>query len=112
MIRRVTLSALTFVFMYFPLGATAQTGDSNRVTIESDATAGGCVAGATTDDTQGHGFDLTNLDRSVNPCDDFFKFAGGGWVKSHPIPAAYPRWGTFDQLRDNNEEVQIGRAHV
>jgi putative endopeptidase len=105
MIRRVTLSALTFVFMYFPLGATAQTGDSNRVTIESDATAGGCVAGATTDDTQGHGFDLTNLDRSVNPCDDFFKFAGGGWVKSHPIPAAHPRWGTFDQLRDNNEEV-------
>ena len=105
MIRRVTLSALTFVFMFFPLGATAQAGDSNRATIEPDAAAGGCLAGTTTDDTQGHGFDLTNLDRSVNPCDDFFKFAGGGWVKSHPIPAAYPRWGTFDQLRDNNEEV-------
>ena len=106
MIRRVIfLPALAFVLMFFPLGATAQTEVSNRTTIEPEAPGGGCVAGVATDDTQGHGFDLANLDRSVNPCDDFFKFAGGGWVKSHPIPAAYPRWGTFDQLRDSNEEV-------
>ena len=53
----------------------------------------------------GHGFDLANLDRSVKPCDNFFNFADGGWVKAHPIPAAYPRWGSFDELRANNEAV-------
>jgi hypothetical protein len=41
--------------------------------------------------SDGHGFNLDNLDRSVKPCDNFFNFADGGWVKAHPIPAAYPR---------------------
>ena len=53
----------------------------------------------------GHGFNLDNLDRSAKPCDNFFQFADGGWVKAHPIPAAYPRWGSFDELRANNEAV-------
>jgi putative endopeptidase len=52
-----------------------------------------------------HGFNLDNLDRSAKPCDNFFEFADGGWVKAHPIPAAYPRWGSFDELRANNEAV-------
>ena len=55
--------------------------------------------------SDGHGFNLGNLDRSVKPCDNFFNFADGGWVKAHPIPAAYPRWGSFDELRANNEAV-------
>src|SRR3984957_19927863 len=58
--------------------------------------------------TQGHGFDLSNLDRSVSPCDDFFKFAGGGWIKNNPIPAAYPRWGSFNQLANHNQDVLHG----
>ncbi len=53
----------------------------------------------------GHGFDLANLDRSAKPCEDFFQFADGGWIKANPIPAAYPSWGSFAKLRDHNEEV-------
>jgi predicted metalloendopeptidase len=53
-------------------------------------------------DTSGWGFSLHNLDRSCKPCDDFFGFAMGGWMKANPIPAEYPSWGTFTQLRDNN----------
>ncbi|MHB2019201.1 MAG: M13 family metallopeptidase, partial [Candidatus Xenobia bacterium] len=34
----------------------------------------------------------------------FFHFANGPWIKAHPIPADQPRWGTFNQLHDNNEE--------
>jgi putative endopeptidase len=52
-----------------------------------------------------HGFDLANLDRSVSPCDNFFQFAAGGWIKNNPIPPAYTRWGSFSILKDHNEDV-------
>jgi len=47
--------------------------------------------------------DPVNLDRSVSACTDFYQFANGGWVKRNPIPAAYSRWGSFDQLQENNQ---------
>jgi putative endopeptidase len=105
MIRRVLLAALAIIFMLLPAGVAAQTENSSHSTLEPEGPSGGCVAGATADSQEAHGFDLANLDRSVKPCDDFFQFANGGWIKAHPIPAAYPRWGTFDELRDHNEQV-------
>jgi putative endopeptidase len=105
MIRRVSFALVLCVFLCFPLGLASQTDDSSHSAIAAESSGGRCVAGVSTDEQTGHGFDLTNLDRSVPPCDDFFKFADGGWIKAHPIPPAYPRWGTFDQLRDNNEEI-------
>ena len=48
------------------------------------------------------GFSLTNLDKTCKPCDNFYEFAMGGWMKANPIPAEYASWGTFTQLRDNN----------
>jgi putative endopeptidase len=53
-------------------------------------------------DAPSWGFSLSNLDKSCKPCDDFYEFAMGGWMKANPIPAEYPSWGTFTQLRDNN----------
>jgi putative endopeptidase len=50
-----------------------------------------------------HGFDPANLDKSCKPCDDFFKFANGGWIEHNPIPAAYPRWGNFNKLDEQNQ---------
>jgi putative endopeptidase len=44
------------------------------------------------------GFDLTALDRSVQPGDDFFRFANGAWIKRTAVPADRSRWGTVDQL--------------
>ncbi|HMD43065.1 MAG TPA: hypothetical protein VKH45_08325 [Candidatus Acidoferrum sp.] len=41
------------------------------------------------------GFSLSNLDPSCKPCQDFYKFAMGGWMKANPIPAEYPSWGDF-----------------
>src|SRR5882757_3799046 len=48
------------------------------------------------------GFSLTNLDRSCKPCDDFYEFAMGGWMKANTIPAEYSTWGSFTVLRDKN----------
>src|SRR6478735_7379147 len=47
--------------------------------------------------------DPVNLDRSVSACTDFYQFANGGWIKTHPVPAAYSRWGSFDELSENNQ---------
>lgn len=46
--------------------------------------------------------DVRNLDRSVKPSDDFNRFANGGWLDKHPIPADLVSWGAFDELRDRN----------
>src|SRR5215470_10974837 len=48
------------------------------------------------------GFSVSNLDKSCKACDNFYEFAMGGWMKANPIPAEYPSWGTFTQLRDSN----------
>jgi putative endopeptidase len=47
--------------------------------------------------------DPVNLDRSVSACTDFYQFANGGWIKSHPIPPAYSVWGSFAELQENNQ---------
>jgi putative endopeptidase len=57
---------------------------------------------------QGQQIDAANFDRSVAPCDNFFQFADGGWIKANPIPAAYSRWGTFNILQEHNQDVLRG----
>lgn len=51
------------------------------------------------------GFDTANLDRSCKPCDDFFQFAMGGWMKNNPIPPEYSSWGSFTVLADKNQQA-------
>ena len=47
-----------------------------------------------------------NFDKNVRPQDDFYQFATGGWQKNNPLPAAYSRFGSFDQLQeDNNKRI-------
>ncbi|MCR5518762.1 MAG: M13 family metallopeptidase [Bacteroidales bacterium] len=46
--------------------------------------------------------DLANLDTSVSPGEDFYKYATHGWQVANPLGAEYSRFGSFDQLRENN----------
>jgi len=47
----------------------------------------------------------TNLDRTCKPCDDFYQFAAGGWIKKNPIPPSYPSYSNFQKLADKNRDV-------
>lgn len=53
---------------------------------------------------KGWGFDVRDMDTSVRPQDDFYHYAGGGWLKKNPIPATESRWGSFTILRYETEK--------
>ncbi|MGV8963965.1 MAG: M13 family metallopeptidase [Candidatus Saccharimonadaceae bacterium] len=70
------------------------------------ATSIGCTS-KTTQPTD-KGIELTNLDTSAVAGDNFYEYATGGWQSANPIPDEYSRYGTFDKLRENNQEQVQG----
>jgi len=50
------------------------------------------------------GIDLSLMDTSVSPKNDFFNFVNGTWLKNTEIPADKTRWGSFDELRQNTDK--------
>jgi len=52
------------------------------------------------------GINPANIDKSVSPCDDFFHYASGNWLKNNPVPPAESRWGSFNELADRNNATQ------
>ncbi|MBF6641560.1 M13 family metallopeptidase [Flavobacterium sp. J49] len=49
------------------------------------------------------GIDLSLMDKSVKPNDNFFNFVNGTWIKNTEIPADRTRWGSFDELRQKTD---------
>ncbi|MEP0822750.1 MAG: M13 family metallopeptidase [Ignavibacterium sp.] len=49
--------------------------------------------------------DPANMDLTINPCDNFYYYANGTWLKNTPIPSEYSSWGSFTELAEKNNEV-------
>jgi putative endopeptidase len=64
---------------------------------------GALMLGSRAADTSSWGFASTNLDKTCKPCDDFYQFAMGGWMKNNPIPADRASWGTGAELQEKNQ---------
>src|ERR1700758_4025142 len=46
--------------------------------------------------------DVSAMDKTVDPCVDFYAYSCGGWMKNNPIPPDQSSWGTYGKLEDEN----------
>jgi putative endopeptidase len=49
------------------------------------------------------GIDVSNIDSTVRPADDFYQFVNGKWITNNPVPETESRWGSFSELEVQNK---------
>jgi putative endopeptidase len=54
------------------------------------------------------GLDVNAMDKSADPCADFYQYTCGGWMKNNPIPADQPRWSVYGKLTQDNQRYLWG----
>ena len=67
-----------------------------------------CTGSAVAQGQLSSGIDKANMDLTADPGKDFFQYAAGGWMKSHPLTAEYSRFAQFDALQEvNREQIKV-----
>src|SRR5712671_652504 len=52
--------------------------------------------------------DIPSMDKSADPCVDFYAYACGGWMKNNPIPPDQARWNVYSKMEDENQQFLWG----
>lgn len=62
------------------------------------------------------GFDISNMDQSIDPKQDFNNYVNGSWIKNNPVPSSETRWGSFNEVDERNQtflkEILVNAARV
>jgi predicted metalloendopeptidase len=89
----IRLSLLLLMAFTLPVQTSwSQTADS------ATATTGSSDAGS----RPAPKFDIANIDKSLDPCVDFYQYACANWIKNNPIPPDYPSWQSFGEVYEYN----------
>jgi endothelin-converting enzyme/putative endopeptidase len=54
------------------------------------------------------GLDVSAMDKTANPCEDFYQYSCGGWIQNNPIPADQARWSVYGKLYQDNQRFLWG----
>jgi putative endopeptidase len=78
--------------------SSCKTSDNQQTTTDTKETKTNAVASVGSES-----IDLSYLDKTIRPQDDFFQFSNGTWITNNPVPPSESRWGSFNELELNNK---------